>query len=110
MVPSPPERSGKYSSSLPYIVRVSENYSITSINPSLPETFSCQFVVNGVPGPIVNYSNSKFDKTKIWESGAVYISAQKYPGFDDIDYGVYGEITINTLDVYIDGVKMNITQ
>lgn len=109
MVPSPPERSGKYSNQLPYIVSKTGNYSITSIKPSLPETYSCQFVVNGVPGPIANYSNSKFDKTKIWESGSVFISAQEYPDFGDIDYQVSGEITINTLDVYIDGVKMNLT-
>ena len=76
----------------------------------MPETFSCQFVVNGVPGPIANYSNGNFDNSKIWESGSVYIDVTKYSDSPDIDYAVYGNITINTLDVYIDGVKMNLTQ
>ena len=99
-----------YDRPLPYNVVESNYYSISSINPSLPDTFSCQFVVNGVAGPIANYSNEKFDNNRIWESGSVYIVVTKYSDENVIRFAVYGDITINTLDVYIDGVKMNLTQ
>lgn len=108
MVPSPPERSGSIETNkLPYSVINGGAFDVHEINPPLPENCEIRVVVNGINGKVafLPIDNEK----AIWENGGRELKLTydaSYP--DSFSLISNSAFTINTLDVYIDGVKMTL--
>lgn len=109
MVPLPPERSGVLSiNSFPVEYNPNIDLNIDYVTPSLPESFTIRLVVNGISGPEKRYPEEKNDV--MWSNGGVDITCEFY-GSPVNSFALYNKakITYQSLDCYIDGVKMNLT-
>lgn len=80
---------------------------ITDVTPLLPESFTIRLVVNGISGPEKRYPEEKDDV--MWSNGGVDITCEFYDGRFDM-FALYNsaQITYESLDCYIDGIKMNL--
>ena len=107
MVPSPPERSGTLSISIPYNTKLGEAIDVDAVTPALPDTFSIKIVVNGVSGPEKHYPEDN-DST-VWEDGNKTIDWSQHPSDRSfIEFSPRAEFAITSFDCYIDGVKMSL--
>ena len=109
MVPSPPERSGTIDIfSFPFEQNAGWDLNIKNVTPLLPESFTIRLVVNGISGPEKRYPEEKSDV--MWSNGGVDITCEFY--VDPFNaFALYNSalITYESLDCYIDGVKMNLS-
>lgn len=108
MVPLPPERSGTIQEhSFPLAQSVNTDLNIKNVTPLLPESFTIRLVVNGISGPEKRYPEEKSDV--MWSNGGVDITCEFYNSPVD-SFALYNsaQITYESLDCYIDGVKMNL--
>lgn len=108
VVPLPPERSGSIETNrLPYSIIKLGAFDVRDINPPLPENCEIRLVVNGINGKVafLPIDNEKV----IWQNEGrelKLIYNASYP--DSLELISNSAFTINTLDVYIDGVKMTL--
>lgn len=110
MVPSPPERSGTIQTpSFPLVQTANTDLNIINVTPLLPKSFTIRLVVNGISGPEKRYPEEKNDV--MWSNGGVDITCEFYENpFKSFALYNSAQITYESLDCYIDGVKMNLTQ
>ena len=110
MVPSPPERSGSIvGNELPYSITNGGAFDVYDINPPLPEIFSIRVVVNGINGKYALFPDD--NQKAIWENEGTELKLTYDVSSPDIFSLISNSaFTINTLDVYIDEEKMNLTQ
>lgn len=110
MVPSSPERSGSIETNkLPFSIINGGAFDVHEINPPLPETFEIRLVVNGINGKVAHFPDD--NEKAIWENGGRELKLTynvSYP--DSLELISNSAFTINTLDVYIDGVKMTLIE
>lgn len=109
MVPSPPERSGRLNvSAFPLVQPSNTDLDITNVTPLLPQSFTIRLVVNGISGPERRYPEQEYEL--LWSNGGVDISCEYY-GSPVNSFGLYNsaQITYESLDCYLDGVKMNLS-
>lgn len=108
MVPSSPERSGSIETNrLPYSIINGGAFDVHEINPQLPENFEIRVVVNGINGKLAHFP---YDNEKaIWENGGRELKLSCDVSYlDSFSLISNSAFTINTLDVYIDEVKMTL--
>lgn len=108
MAPSPPERSGIIGvNSFPAECDPDYDLNINDVTPLLPESFTIRLVVNGISGPEKRYPEEQNDV--MWSNGGVDITCEFY-GIPVNSFALYNraQITYQSLDCYIDGVKMNL--
>ena len=108
MVPSPPERSGTINiNSFPFEQASDWDLNIVNVTPLLPKSFTIRLVVNGISGPEKRYPEEKSDV--MWSNGGVDITCEFYNSPVD-SFALYNsaQITYESLDCYIDGVKMKL--
>ena len=110
MVPLPPELSGSIvGNELPYSIINGGALDVFDINPPLPEIFSIRVVVNGINGKEANFPDD--NQKAIWENEGKELKLSYDVSSPDIFSLISNSaFTINTLDVYIDGEKMTLTQ
>lgn len=109
MVPSPPERSARVSGlEPPFLFQEGTLFEISDITPVLPDTFTLRCVINGITGPVLRYPEDK--GKNIWENGGNTVTFA-VPPYDNglITLLTENSISINTFELYVDDVKMNIT-
>ena len=108
MVPSPPQRSGIIDIlSFPLVQTKDTDLNIIKVTPLLPESFTIRLVVNGISGPEKRYPEEEHDV--MWSNGGVDITCEFYVSpFNSFALYNSAQITYESLDCYIDGVKMNL--
>ena len=109
MVPSPPERSGRLNvNSFPIVQEPDTDLDIVNVTPLLPNSFTIRLVVNGISGPEIRYPEQEGEL--LWSNGGVDIRCEYYGSPVD-SFGLYNsaQITYESLDCYLDGVKMNLS-
>lgn len=86
-----------------------DGFDVTEINPELPEKFSIRVVVNGINGKDAHYPDD--NKKAIWENAGKELQLLFFSSTPNrFTLISNSSLTINTFEVYIDGVKMNLTQ
>ena len=109
MVPLPPQRSGVFNiNSFPYVQDEGWDLDINNITPLLPESFTIRLVVNGISGPEKRYPEEQSDV--MWSNGGVDITCE-FSRSPVNSFAMYNsaKITYESVDCYIDGVKMNLS-
>ena len=109
MVPSPPERSGVIGTpKFPVVYDPLVDLNIEEVTPLLPESFTIRLVVNGISGPEKHFPEERNDV--MWSNGGVDITCE-FEGSPVSYFALLNsaKITYQSLDCYIDGVKMNLT-
>lgn len=109
MVPSPLERSGSIAGNkLPYSLSDGDGFDVNEINPELPEKFSIRVVVNGINGKEANFPDD--NQKAIWQNEGKELILSYYMSTPNrFILTSNSSLTIDSLDVYIDGVKMILT-
>lgn len=110
VVPLPPSRVGTIENfSLPHTINEGNNIQISSFVPVLPDVITLRIVVNGVPSKDITYSKDTTLQS-IWENAGQVIGIDpRFYSKDAITLTCFGgSIVINTIDVYIDGEKVDL--
>ena len=84
-----------------------QGFSIELNDPLIPSTFKIRTVINGITGPELTYPEQ--NNMVAWENDGKTLNFNRSSGTSyNINYTANEAITVNSLEVYIDGVKMKI--
>lgn len=111
VAPSPQRRTGTIENfSLPHSISEGESINIISLAPILPVVAPLRIVVNGISGQEIAYSVDSITQS-IWENGNQKIGIDnQYYRNDGIKLICFeGSVDINSIDVYIDFEKVQLT-
>lgn len=109
MVPLPPERSARVSGlKPPFVFTEGTLFEISDNTPELSDTFTLRCVINGITGPVLSYPED--NGKNIWENGGDTITyAVPLSDTNMITLYTVNSISVNSFDLYIDDVKVDIT-
>ena len=90
---------------LPFVLEGGYSFVIELKQPLIPSTFKIRTVINGIQGHELTYPEQ--NNMVAWENDGNTLEFYRSSGTSrDLNFTANRTITVNSLDVYIDGVKM----
>ena len=84
-----------------------QGFSIELNEPLIPSTFKIRTVINGIEGPELTYPEQ--NNMVAWENDGKTLDFNRSSGTSyNLNFTANETITVNSLEVYIDGTKMEI--